>query len=85
MKWVKYILFYTVNYFLISFLLLCVFMGGVSLYYSKMKLGEFVLYINYYDVFLLSSKVAGAVFLTAFLHVIFIQIPNEKKKSSYKK
>lgn len=85
MKWVKYVLFYTINYFFVSFVLLCIFMGMVSLYYSKVKLGEFVLHINYYDVFLLSSKIAGAVFLTVFLHVLFIQIPNEKRKNPFKK
>ncbi len=52
MKWILYVFSYSIVYFIFSFVILLLFFGGYSLYYSKVKYGVFELYTIYGDVFL---------------------------------
>ncbi|MDG6346884.1 hypothetical protein Q7469_11490 [Glaesserella parasuis] len=81
MRWVLFVFSYSIMYFIVSFIVLCLGFGGYSLVYSKMKYDVFELHIDYSDVFFLSLKVAFFIFLSISLHVIFIQIPNQKRSS----
>lgn len=78
MKWILYVFSYSIAYFIFSFVILLLFFGGYSLYYSKVTYGVFELYVIYGDIFFMSLKVAFFVFLSISLHVIFIQIPKHR-------